>query len=121
MPLKPLLIIGILILGIGASFTPAFNLNITQKEIQSVRREPVHDSLKNVVAGSWIRITRNINISQYFDYMDSLVNVYDSQMPYLLSEHLLVCASPWIIKTLANTDYYRMMARDFFVYDQRKL
>ena len=121
MTLKPLLIIGILILGICASFPPAINLNSTQKEIQSALRETVHDSLKNVVAGSWIRITRDINISEYFDYMDSLVNVYDSYVPYPLSEHLLVHANPWIIDTLANTDYYRMMARDSFVYDQRKL
>ena len=121
MTLKPLLIIGILILGICASFPPAINLNSTQKEIQSALRETVHDSLKNVVAGSWILITRDINISEYFDYMDSLVNVYDSYVPYPLSEHLLVHANPWIIDTLANTDYYRMMARDSFVYDQRKL
>jgi L,D-transpeptidase ErfK/SrfK len=53
--------------------------------------------------------------------MDSLVNLYDSVVPYPLSEHLLVRANPWIIDTLANTDYYRMMARDSFVYDQRKL
>jgi L,D-transpeptidase ErfK/SrfK len=32
-----------------------------------------------------------------------------------------VRANPWIIDTLANTDYYRMTARDSFVYDQRKL
>ncbi len=53
--------------------------------------------------------------------MDSLVTAYDPLVPYTLSEHLLVHANPWIIDTLANTDYYRMMARDSFVYDQRKL
>lgn len=82
---------------------------------------PFHDSTKIVVAGRWIHIAQDINISQYFDYMDSLVNVYDSVVPYPLSEHLLAHANPWIIDTLANTDYYRMMERDSFVYDQRKL
>lgn len=121
MTLKPLLFIGIHILVIGASFTLVTNLNKPIKERSTAHREPVHDSLKNVIPGSWIGITRNINISQYFDYMDSLVNVYDTLVPYPLSEHLLVRANPRIIETLVNTDYYRMMARDSFVYDQRKL
>lgn len=121
MTLKPLLYIGILILGIGASFPPTMNLNKLLKETRNLYMAPVHDSTKNVVAGSWIRITRDINISQYFDYMDSLVNAYDSLVPYPLSEHLLVRSNPWVIDSLANTDYYRMMARDSFVYDQRKL
>ena len=46
MTLKALLFIGILILGIGASFTPIINLDITQKEMQAMRRETVHDSQK---------------------------------------------------------------------------
>jgi L,D-transpeptidase ErfK/SrfK len=121
MTLKPLLFIGILILGIGASFPPTMNLTKPLKETRNVYLAPVHDSTKIVVAGSWIHIAQDINISQYFDYMDSLINVYDSVVPYPLSEHLLVRANTWIIDTLANTDYYRMMARDSFVYDQRKL
>ena len=121
MTLKPILFIGILILGIGASIPPTIGLNKPQIGIQTTYKEPSPDSIKKIVAGSRIPITRNINISQYFDYMDSLVNVYDSLVPYSLSEHLLVHANPWIIETLANTDYYRMKARDSFVYDQRKL
>lgn len=121
MTLKPILFIGILILGIGASIPPTIGLNKSQIGIQTTYKEPSPDSIKKIVAGSRIPITRNINISQYFDYMDSLVNVYDSLVPYSLSEHLLVHANPWIIETLANTDYYRMKARDSFVYDQRKL
>ncbi|WP_297693854.1 L,D-transpeptidase [uncultured Eudoraea sp.] len=121
MTLKPLLFIGILILGIGASFPPTMSLTKPLKETRNVYMAPVHDSTKIVVAGSWIHIAQDINISQYFDYMDSLINVYDSVVPYPLSEHLLAHANPWIIDTLANTDYYRLQARDSFVYDQRKL
>ncbi|MEP0132554.1 MAG: L,D-transpeptidase [Eudoraea sp.] len=79
------------------------------------------DSTKKLMAVRWIHITRNVAISEYFEYMDSLVNAYDSLVSYPLTEHLLVRANPWIIDTLANTDYYRMIARDSFVYDQRKL
>ncbi|MCK0146827.1 L,D-transpeptidase [Arenibacter sp. F26102] len=66
-------------------------------------------------------VTRNITVDQYFKFMDSLANKYDSLVPYALSEHVLVRANPWIMDTLANTDYYRQMARDSFVYDQRKM
>jgi len=102
-------------------FHPPINSNKSQKETRAGYKELAHDSIKNVVTGNFIPITRDITISQYFNYIDSLVNAYDSLVPYPLSEHLLAHANTWIIDTLANTDYYRMMARDSFVYDQRKL
>jgi len=68
-----------------------------------------------------IQINRNITVGEYFIYLDSLVKQYDSLVPYPLSEHLLVRHNSWVIDTLANTDYYRMIARDSFVYDQRKM
>ncbi|MGB5430303.1 L,D-transpeptidase, partial [Eudoraea sp.] len=83
--------------------------------------EHAGDSTKKLMPARWIHISSDVAISEYFEYMDSLVNAYDSLVPYPLSEHLLVHANPWIIDNLANTDYYRMMARDSFVYDQRKL
>ena len=66
-------------------------------------------------------VNDTIRIERYFSYMDSLVTGYDSLTQYSLSEHILVKSNPWIIDTLANTDYYRMMQRDSFVYDQRKM
>lgn len=68
-----------------------------------------------------ISVTQPVKISDYFHYIDSLVNHYDSLTPYTLTEHLLVRANPWIIDTLKNTDYYRMIARDSFVYNQKDL
>ena len=68
-----------------------------------------------------IKVTTNITIREYFQYMDSIVKTNDSIVPYSLSEHLIARHNPWIIDTLANTDYYRMMAKDSFVYDQREM
>lgn len=68
-----------------------------------------------------VQILKNIRVGDYFEFMDSVVSKYDSLVPYSLSEHLLVRNNPWIIDTLANTDYYRMMARDSFVYDQKQM
>lgn len=87
----------------------------------------VSSSLKNSAALSHlvlpanIEIKKNVAISNYFEYLDSIVFKYDSLTSYKLTEHLLVRANPWIIDTLQNTDYYRMMARDSFVYDQKKM
>ena len=66
-------------------------------------------------------VNDTVRIERYFSYMDSLVTGYDSLTLYPLSEHILVKSNPWIIDTLANTDYYNMMQRDSFVYDQRKM
>ncbi|WP_246143013.1 L,D-transpeptidase [Tenacibaculum adriaticum] len=57
----------------------------------------------------------------YFQYLDSIVEKYDSLTSYKLTEHLLVRANSWIIDTLQNTDYYRMKARDSFVYNQKDM
>jgi L,D-transpeptidase ErfK/SrfK len=69
----------------------------------------------------WIRLKDTIRIKDYFKHIDSLVTAYDSLTDYPLTEHLLVRANPWIIDTLANTDYYHMMERDSFVYDQKQM
>ncbi|MEQ8218335.1 MAG: L,D-transpeptidase [Arenibacter sp.] len=66
-------------------------------------------------------VDKDITVANYFNFMDALTRKYDSLVPYALSEHVLVRANPWIMDTLANTDYYRQMAKDSFVYDQRKM
>jgi len=68
-----------------------------------------------------LEINKNVRIENYFQYLDSIVFKYDSLTPYKLSEHLLVRANPWIIDTMQNTDYYRMMAKDSFVYNQKMM
>ena len=45
--------------------------------------------------------------------------VYDSLVPYPITEHLIVQANPWIADTLAETDYYRQMALGRFIFEQR--
>ncbi len=69
----------------------------------------------------WIAVTDTVRVKDFFRYMDSLVVAYDSLSDYPLTEHILVRSNPWIMDTLVNTDYYRMMERDSFVYDQRQL
>ena len=68
-----------------------------------------------------VYVKKDVLVKRYFKYLDSIVLKYDSLTSYKLNEHLLVRANSWIIDTLQHTDYYRMKARDSFVYDQRKM
>lgn len=68
-----------------------------------------------------IIVSRNIQVKQYFQYIDSIVANHNAVNSYKISEHILVRNNPWIIDTLQNTDYYRMKARDSFVYDQKTM
>lgn len=68
-----------------------------------------------------IPIDREIRVKEYFEFMDSLARKFTGAVPYPLSEHALVRANPWIICTLEETDYYRLMARDSFVYNQKEM
>ncbi|AKA34295.1 L,D-transpeptidase [Flagellimonas lutaonensis] len=86
---------------------------------QGLDVEASADTVK--IGPTYIVLDKDVTIGHYFDHLDSLVTRYDSLVPYPLSEHLLVHANPWVMDTLANTDYYRLMAKDSFVYDQRTL
>jgi L,D-transpeptidase ErfK/SrfK len=93
--------------------TNASSLTIKTKVLNQVY---LQDSMVKLVL-----INKAITVENYFPFMDSLVRRHDSLTPYRLSEHLLVRANPWILDTLQNTDYYRMIARDSFVYNQKKM
>ncbi|CAM1359942.1 L,D-transpeptidase ErfK/SrfK [Tenacibaculum sediminilitoris] len=90
--------------------------NIISKE-KSIDNKVLLQSTLPVV----VKVHNNIIVENYFEYLDSIVKKYDSLVPYMLTEHLLVRSNPWIIDTLQNTDYYRMKAIDSFVYDQKKM
>lgn len=68
-----------------------------------------------------ILINKTVSVQNYFQFLDSVIKKYDSVTSYVLSEHLLVRANPWIIERLKNTDYYNMKAKDSFVYDQKSM
>lgn len=103
-------------------------VSITVAKLVEVRTTPIpeqrilgkaifkaQESISPIIVGDTIRI------AGYFNFIDSLVTAYDSLTNYPLSEHLLVNANSWIVDTLAQTDYYKMIQRDSFVYDQRQM
>lgn len=75
----------------------------------------VEDSLKS------IQLTKDIRIKNYFRFIDSIINSFNENKKLKLTEHILVRNNPWIIDRLVNTDYYKMIERDSFVYDQKEM
>lgn len=52
-----------------------------------------------------------VRIKDFFKVMDSIVYRYDSLLTYPVSEHLIVRNNPWVIDSLASTDYYQLKER----------
>jgi len=93
-----------------------FSMNSNEITVNSKLKDTIFTTKNDTIL-----VERDIKIKSYFKYMDSIVNVYDSLKDYKLTEHLLVRANPWILDSLKNTDYYKMMKKDSFVYDQKEL
>ncbi len=83
--------------------------------VSNTEEEPVHYIPKIV------QVQRDIPIKHYFEYVDSIVHKYYQKDSLELSEHILVRFNPWIIDALSNTDYYKMIEKDSFVYNQKEM
>ena len=62
-----------------------------------------------------------VKLGDYFKVMDNLVQKYDSLLSYPVSEYLIVRNNPWVIDSLAATDYYRLKKRGIINRDPKKL
>ncbi|MEL6658663.1 MAG: hypothetical protein AAFR36_19550 [Bacteroidota bacterium] len=51
----------------------------------------------------FVTVAHDVAIADYFEFIDTLVNAWDSMVPHPLDEHLLVWANSWIIDSLAAT------------------
>lgn len=86
-----------------------------------VAQNNTHDSVMKWPCSHQIEISKDITIAEYFPFMEAAIKIGDSILNYPITEHILVRHNPWVIDTLANTDYYRMIERDSFVYNQKEL
>lgn len=68
-----------------------------------------------------IIIPKDIQVKNYFAFVDSIITAYDTLLDYPLTEHLLIRANPRIIDTLAGFDYYQRISQGRFIYDQREM
>jgi L,D-transpeptidase ErfK/SrfK len=70
---------------------------------------------------TWVNVEKDIRVKDYFHYMDHLVKQVDTFANWHNNEYTLVHANPWIIDSLRSFDYYTMMDKGIFVYDQTQL
>lgn len=69
-----------------------------------------------------IEVGYDVPVKKYFRFLDSIIAAADTlALGYKPDEYTLVHANPWIIDTLQSFDYYRLMERGIFVYDQPQL
>jgi hypothetical protein len=109
-----------------ALIVAAFTLNgckPKQNPVASVDAStPTKTDTSGVKSGLFAHfVPENVPIKAYFKYMDSLARAYDTLVKYDLTAQIIVRANPWLIDTLANTDYYRQKERGVLVYDQKEL
>jgi L,D-transpeptidase ErfK/SrfK len=106
--------LNLIIIFLVFSITPFSIVKISKKQIL-IHKAIFQDTTQIVY------ISKDVQIKRYFQYLDSIVINFNATHSYNISEHVLVRHNPWIIDSLANTDYYKMMARDSFVYNQKEL
>lgn len=65
-------------------------------------------------------LKKDIKMKNYFSYIDKLVEKYNDTLEYDISEYTLVHNNPWIIDTLAATDYYYQKSKGIIDLNQRE-
>lgn len=91
----------------------------TSKIIKVDKKEVVPNAPKRIFRTQIVK--EDVKVRTYFEYMNKLLISEAWRVKYPLSEHLIVWANPWIIDTLANTDYYRLQEKGVFSYDQKEI
>jgi hypothetical protein len=83
---------------------------------------PSHISTqKKLITKKTIRINRDVTTKNYFEWMDSLVQNQNKVLPYGIDEYLLVHHNPWIMDSLAHTDYYYLKDLGVFSEDPQAI
>lgn len=62
-----------------------------------------------------------VRIKDYFSVMNRIVEKYEPILTYPISEHLIIRNNPWVIDSLAATDYYQMKDRGITNLDPKEL
>lgn len=68
-----------------------------------------------------ISVNQPIKMGEYFDVMDDFIDRYNEIQNTTIDEYIFVHCNPWIIDSLAATDYYIMKEKGNTVLDNRNL
>ena len=70
---------------------------------------------------SFHQMEKDVVLGNYFSFIEKLADQYNQQRNYPVTEHLLVRANPWLVDSLASTDYYDRKEKGQLIGDQKKM
>ena len=94
---------------------------LEKSSISQTKEDSLLTDIKIVAPQELVKITQDISINKYFEYMDSLTAALNQNRNYLLDEYILVHNNLWILDTLAHTDYYYLKELGIFSKNSRIL
>lgn len=59
-------------------------------------------------------VSSDVPLRSYFTWMDSITAEHNEKYNYKISEYTIVHNNPWILDTLAHSDYYYLMEKGIF-------
>lgn len=68
-----------------------------------------------------IVVKKDIPIRHYFKWMDSLAEDHNRKSNYAIDDYIIVRSNPWILDSLAHTDYYYLKEKGIFNEDSQSL
>ena len=117
--MKHILLIALSFLLVGCLNTDKKNSEEEkQEENQEERLKQINEAFKKPIE---LRVNKDVPIHSYFKWMDSIVAEHNQTHNYLIDEYIIVHNNPWIIDTLAHTDYYYLMDKGIFNEDSQSL
>lgn len=114
------LVISTSFLSCGDAKTNISSLNKTSIHINtsSKKNDPF---LKMQIDTLKVVVKKDVAIRVYFKWMDSLIQTHNTKNNYVIDEYIVVRSNPWILDTLAHTDYYYLMENGIFNEDPQSL
>lgn len=111
---------------LGCSFLGCIDTNQKKPILENpshLNETTVQDSILKTTAkdAETIIVKKDVPIRNYFKWMDSVVATHNENRTYSIDEYILVHNNPWIIDTLAHTDYYYLMEKGIFNEDSQAL
>ncbi len=111
-------IIGISLLYV---FLGIFTSFLFPKYQQVALQEAETNKLNSSLYVDTLIVEEMVVLGDYFQWIDQLLNNYDTVLADTLTERQLIHANPWLIDRFKETDYYYQAEKGNFVFDQREM
>jgi L,D-transpeptidase ErfK/SrfK len=97
------------------------HLSKNKVEREALLSEPIQSNPRDSQFAFAYKVLHDVQVKDYFYFMDTLVQRLDSLVPYDLNGILLARSNPWLIDTFIETDYYLIKASGYFDKHKKRL